>query len=436
MPIFALNTVINLSNSKHKKFFQKIHYGSLFALFLLPVFPKLLSSILIGVFTLLSFLVYFSRKRKNYRFGYFILSSLLYFTYLLSLIYTSNIEYGLQKLSTALPILLLPLAFGTFSNKQIAFCRKRLKDFLKLYVAAVGVLVLLSLAVTYQMYGWEKILLGEKLFLHKLNVIYGLDSLYLSYHISIALLISAYLFYISKKLWKAIVATLIVCFLFTALIYLSFKASIVAFVLGLGILSVLINKPKLWTLFGSGVVIIIGLIVLSPTINNKFSELLIVKNQSHKNVESLTVRNAIDECSFELMPDAGLFGFGIGDGKGQLLDCFNEKQSDLFNLSYNTHNQYLSIVLNVGFVGLIVFLFTLGMHTIISLNKKNSLAIAMTLLFAVWMLAENIIERQDGVMYFAIFLNFFYLLNFYTGKRKKLILSHEKVFESFDGVLK
>lgn len=413
----------------HKWLYQ-LQMTLLFGLFTLPIWPRMVGSVLIGAFTLVGLATFLLDKKASFRWGYFILSVLLYVMYAVSMIYTTEVSYGLKKMSTGLPLLLIPLTFATFTNHHIVYCKKYLKDFLKLYVLAVGVLICSSTYFLLSEYNWELFIAGERSFLHRLQVWNGMDMLYVSLHVSLALVAITYLFYISKKWWKALIAIGIAGFLFAVLIYLSFKASIVAFLVGAGAMAFLINKPKMWSFFASGLVTVTALIMFSPSMNQKFSELLVLKDQSDRTIQSLEIRDIINECSFEIMPNAGLLGYGIGDGKSALLDCFKDKNSTLFNASYNTHNQYLSIVLNVGFIGLLLFLFTIGIHTVISLNKGGYLAVAVTLFFAVWMLAENILERQDGVMYLSLFLNALYILNFYSGKPKKMVLSHEKIIDA------
>lgn len=415
-----------------EKSIHQLHQLSLYALFTMPVLPNLWSSIIIACFVILSLTRAVIFKKGSFNFGYFFLSAAIYAVYILSLSYSTNIHYALKKLSTGLPILLLPFAFALFDTALIAYCKRYLKDFLKTYVAAVILLITASIYTLYDAYGMDQLVHADPSFLHKTPVLHHMDSLYLSMHVSIALVVMSYLFYISKKIWKAIAAALVITVLFMMLMYLSFKASIVAFLIGIGVLAILLNKIKLWALFGGGIAIIMALIVFLPGINQKLTSLLIIKDQRHTNLESMVIRDRINECSFEMMPQAGFFGYGIGDGKTQLNTCFKNKNSELDKYSYNTHNQYISLILNVGFIGLMVFILTLGMHLIISLDKKNHLAISISVVFLIWMLAENILERQSGVMFYALFTAFLFRLNFTGSRSTPMVLSHEKVIETFD----
>jgi len=406
---------------------NKLPLFLLYSLFAMPVLPKPVSSILILVFFISCLVSFFKNSSKRFSLYFFLMSVGLFAVYVISMLYTDNLEYGWRKISTALPLLVLPLSLTLFSKEQVNYCREYLKDFLKTYVIAVGLLILLSTAQLMNQYSLSILFYKPIDFYHNLGVLHGMDTLYLSFHISIAFIISAYLFYISQKLWKTLLAAFLVISLFSILLFLAFKASLIAALLGFGILSILTNKLRLWILFGSGLTLMISVIIFSHQINERFSQLLIVKNSIANNIDSENVRSHIYNCNIELLPKAGFLGFGIGDGKKELNECFVSMDSNLAKVSYNTHNQYFSIVQNVGFLGLIIFLGSLFVHSIISLNCKNYLAVTMVVFLAVWMLAENILERQGGVMYFALFTSFLFLINFNLPSKTELVLSHEKV---------
>lgn len=398
----------------------------------MPVLPHVVSSVMIILFVAASVLSFFKRKKRTFSSLFFILCSSLFFAYVVSLIYSIDINYAFKKLSTALPLIVVPLSFSFLSPGQLNYCKEHLKDYLKIYITSVVVLLVLSTAGLLVDNTFSELFNESKNFYHNLNVLYGMDTLYLSFHISIAVLFSTYLFYISRKVWKAIIAAILVILFFGILLFLSFKASLIAVILSFGILSVLTNKVKLWILSGAGLTLLISAIVFSPQVNERFSQLLVIKNNSIETLNSNEIRANLNACSIELLPKAGLIGYGIGDGKEQLTNCFSSMDGRLAGMSYNSHNQYISIVMNVGFLGLILFLGSLFINCIISLNKKNYLAVTTVVLMAIWMLAENILERQGGVMYFALFTSFLFVLNFKEKKQSSNLLSHEIVMESIN----
>jgi O-antigen ligase len=398
-----------------------------YSLFLMPVLPKLVGNILIGLFLMFSLIAFVKNDRRKFNSWFFVLTSLLYFSYIISAFYSENLDYALKKLGTAIPLLVFPLAFSVLSNRIIESIKANIKNYIKTYVATVliisAVLILENLNIITDLDRFHDHVLKE-------GTVIGIDALYLSLYLAIALISTVYLYYLSKKLWKGVAAVLIIIALFVLLLILSFKSAIISFVIAFGLYALMINKVKLWALFMSATLIVIGLLTFSSVFNQKFNRLLIVKNAA--DIEYAEIKKTIQTCSIELIPEAGLFGFGLGDGKDELINCFDGKNKSLKEVSYNSHNQYLSIFLNVGLVGLILFSISLFILLFVGLNNRNYLGIAILVLFGVFMLAENVLERQQGVVYFALFLNILFIENFKIRRSSPLILTHEKVIDSFN----
>lgn len=393
----------------------------------MPLLPKIAGNLMIGFFIIVSIVTYFNTFNRRFNWKFFIVISLLYFSYIGSLLYSENMEYALRKLSTASPLIFFPLSFSLFSPVLIDLIKKQVKNYTKVYV---GSIVLLSLIVIIDNFN---VIHDLELFHDQIleqGTVVGMDALYLSLHISLALISSVYLYFLSKKVWKAVVSIMIISILFVLLLILSFKSAIISFTVAFGLYALMVNKTKLWTLFMSATVLVIGLLTFSSSFNEKFNRLLIVKDSAH--MEYAEIKNTIQSCSIELIPEAGLFGFGLGDGKEELINCYDGKNSSLKNASYNSHNQYLSVFLNVGLFGLILFAFSLFALLSTGLNHRNYLGIAILILFCVFMLAENVLERQQGVVYFALFLNLFFVGNFKRSALNPLVLSHEKVLDSLN----
>jgi hypothetical protein len=126
-------------------------------------------------------------------------------------------------------------------------------------------------------------------------------------------------------------------------------------------------------------------------------------------MSSSNLRLNLIDVSIDAIKEKPFFGYGIGDTKDILINL--EHKNDFFNNKYyNTHNQYLNFMLATGFLGLLLF--------IIFLFKNLQLAIlgsleqfSIVLLFILLMFIENILDRQNGVIYFAIFINYFSFYN-------------------------
>jgi len=57
-------------------------------------------------------------------------------------------------------------------------------------------------------------------------------------------------------------------------------------------------------------------------------------------------------------------------------------------------------------------------NIIISWQNKNQVLILILTFYCISMLAENILERENGVIFFSIFINFFALKNLYESEKE------------------
>jgi len=231
-------------------------------------------------------------------------------------------------LSTCASIIIFLLLFSFFQPVFIQLIRLKVKEFLKIYIASVVLLVVLPTASYIDGLDSESMLAALRA-VKTYGGLYKIDPVYISMHVTIAAIFSAYLFYISLKVWKAILAATLLLGLFIVLVLLSFKSTVIAFLIGLGALSLFVNKRKLWILFIAGFVSTLILVSFSKPLNHKFTELLIIKTEQQSDLTSAEIRASIDSCTRLLLPEAGIIGFGIGDGKTVFLDCLEEKGTNI-----------------------------------------------------------------------------------------------------------
>ena len=105
----------------------------------------------------------------------------------------------------------------------------------------------------------------------------------------------------------------------------------------------------------------------------------------------------------------------LGVGTGDVRDAFNEAyiiNNSPLDQAYRlrAHNQYLTMWVTYGFIGLIVFL-TIVFWPVLKNERRDSLTIMIVLLVSMSFLTEDTLESQVGVMLMA----FFYML--FTSKR-------------------
>lgn len=115
--------------------------------------------------------------------------------------------------------------------------------------------------------------------------------------------------------------------------------------------------------------------------------------------------------AIEVIKDNLLFGTGIGDSQNELNKIYSKNNLHLaVKRNYNTHNQYLDILLKIGLIGLFVFIF------IFYLSIRRSASINITLIITSYLLVflvENFLGRYQGIYCFVTTFNFILLRNNY-----------------------
>ncbi|WP_124979075.1 O-antigen ligase family protein [Nonlabens xiamenensis] len=386
----------------------------------MPAIPRGVRPIFLGVFLLLS-IIDGLKSNDKFKWSYFLMASSLYVFYLLSLTYTSDLEYGLKKIGTAIPLLLFPLAFAFMSKASIRYILDRKYRLMWCYIIATTVLCVGAFITFNFDYSFSDSIL------HYVNIIrsriYGwkIHPIYLSMHIAVSLIMA--LFIVRKGLgilrWFALILISLILLFF--LMIMIKKGPIIALILVGFLLVFLFNNNKLYIVFGLFSAIVIGTITLNPKVNKRFTELLQVQDAQSKNLTSTSIRYSIFQCAEEIIPEAGFFGFGIGDGKSELINCFEEEMEFLAENKYNSHNQYLGLLLKVGYLGLFFFALFLIYYLVDAFRKKNYILVALILFYALVMLAENILERENGVLFFSFFVNLFiFTYSFKSTKDKEI----------------
>ncbi|NMH89325.1 O-antigen ligase family protein [Flavivirga algicola] len=384
-----------------------------YIILLFCVFPLLPNNIKgLPVVLLLIFSIFCLIKNKKVDWYRFIIYSSLYLIYLFSLLYTINIYYGVKVLETRLSLLIIPLAFS-FLNISIE--KRERESLLKnatsvFYVSTIlycfFIIIFLWLEGAFNA---ENPLMDFRYHIQHNIPFIGQHPIYASIFISLALIVSVNLlkdYKYSIKSWLIVLGNI---FLLGILLILAQKGSVIGLLICLiyyWIYSLKKNKKSiLLIIFTVGLVL-----VFIPTITKRFTELFSVSSYKVLNVDnSSSLRYTIYKNATNKILEKPIFGYGVGDAKDVLVSTYNNHE--MIEEKYNSHNQYLSIWMSTGAVGLIIFLFFLYYNFKIARKEKSSLFFLILLYYSVILLTENILERQSGVILFAFLITFLGYIN-------------------------
>lgn len=341
-----------------------------------------------------------------------IINSSTYLLFILSLIYVNDFHSAFKKLETMFSLLLIPFLFSNIWNlDKKVFSEQVFKYLIRVfYISTFIYTLIIFLSIYYVEYIFEEE--TTNLFFQTLQFLSfnkGDHPIYISAILALAILFS---FKLAKNQTVRIKTTYIFLnLIILALILVYAKRSIIValFLSSLLYFFLTIKKLRKRNLF---VTLIVATLLITiffiPNTKHRFIET--VNTQVYQEIKphnSTSHRFHIYKCSFEVFKGSPLIGYGIGDDKNELISCYTKYPKEFAKKKYNTHNQYLGIVLKTGIIGLIIFLFFIVYNYKIAIKNKDVMYLSFLVFFTVIMLFENVLERQNGVMLFAFFINYF-----------------------------
>jgi O-antigen ligase len=381
--------------------------------FALVVFPSNIKAIVILIFALV--LIYFALKNGMIiNKQYFFVQALFYFTLLATLLYSENLSYAFKKLQTMSSLIVFPLLFSFFSNRFKEDLLENRYRYLQVYIITVFLF-----NVSVFLFFWSNYFSFKDTLIHMPEIVnvrlgkYSIHPIYISMHCALALLFSAVVFVKCKRPGTKPGLLLIQLVLLSFLMVYARKGPIIALIGTILISSFLFVKKNYRILGFFALLLMLVLIFAVPNTRDRFKELLTTENLAEENANSTDLRQAIYTEAIGLIQESPVFGYGIGDYNDKLKQSYKEKDlTFLLEKNYNAHNQYLSSWLIGGLFSFLALVFLLGRNFFLSVKHKNHLLFLVVTFYMIVMFTENILEREDGVIFFSLFLNYFALLNY------------------------
>jgi O-antigen ligase len=342
-----------------------------------------------------------------------------FFTYSFSIFYTNNFDNGVNEIEKKAGLLLFPIIFGLVKLK--------LKDFyivLKGIVLLVIVLPVLGFMVQLGVYNET----GDSGWFYNDNLVSILDkqAVYYALFVNTALLMLIYLWQekqLVSNLYKFLVGVSLVLLMCTQY-FLASRTSMLttAAIISCYLAWLIVRKlnPKQGVILASSSVLLVSImLVLFPKVTGRYKSITNIEftydnpnpinhfngEIKEENWNGLNTRLAIWKCAFEEIKGSPLLGYGIGSVQQQLVKNYKEKNFILaLKANYNSHNQYLDVLLTSGIVGLLLFMGWLVSLISMAFKQKNFLGIGFLVIFAISSLTENVLNRDQGVVFISLML--------------------------------
>jgi O-antigen ligase len=332
---------------------------------------------------------------------------LFFVTQLIGLLYTQNINLGLKKITTLLPIFFLPAIISVETLNKNYY--DKLLQFLKYTILIIFVLYLCNhFFIERQTFNnFVHFTIHDKL---KISQFYLIFILLIPFLESIKQLINK-----QHILLNSIV-------LIASILFLSLLGNKTAFLLlGLLALGFIIKNAKtnkkMVLIMLPITLILASLVYQLPIVKNRISviikttsfdlDVIKTKNRFALTKNTLEHRILINHLSIREIKKNLPFGVGTGDFQ-EVLNNQYKKVGFKFGMekSLNNHNQYLEEFLKTGVLGGFIFIILISLLWKEGLINNN-FGLIFILFFSVGCLAESYLNRQHGVVIFAFFIPFF-----------------------------
>jgi O-antigen ligase len=390
----------------------KIGLMAMFALLLLPSNIKAIAILFFGL-TIVTFLF----KRKFYfDYKYFLLNGALYLSLVLTLVYSDNTDIALRKLEHASALIVFPFIFALTTQEERKALLSNLSQYLWVFIIAVFLFNCIAFIWFFATrFSFESMLTHFHTVLRLESGKYSIHPIYLSMHCGMAILFSLELLRKnSNRIQIAALLTMDIVIVAFLLLYAK-KGPLIALIAVLTLFMLFQQSKKFIKPYLIAIIALSCLIIAIPKTRNKFVELLKIESIDTGVVTSTNIRYSIYKTAQELVVESPLVGYGIGDSSDTLINKYKEKGEDLLaQRKYNAHSQYLSILLIGGFISLMFFMLTIGVNVLYAIRFDNQLLILTLVFYGIVMFTENILEREQGVIFFSLFLNFFTLKSLFV----------------------
>jgi len=409
-----------LTKSISKRFMPKIKTDHLFIFSCaVLIFGLLWSRFMISlgmIFLLVTAL--FSPEVKQrissfFRNKYYLAVTGIFFIFLVSGLWTSNLDYFIQRMTIKLPFFFLPFAF---------YIIPPLKDKSKLSVFYIFIAV----CFTGILYSCGLFLSNPehyvKIYSQGQIIPTPVHHIRFSIMISIAVSMCIYLILRKEILAYKFERTILIalCILFVGYLhFLAVRSGLMTLYVMLAFTVFYLIRNRVNKLIGLGILLgTIALISFSilfvPTIKNKINYMRYSLEQfaKNENIRDLSDSRRLGSIygGIQLAKEHPFLGVGYGDLKDETNAYLGKNYPQLKDLDLLPHNQYILVLATAGIIGLVLFLISTILPFFYLNARSDFFFMSVNLMFISSFLVEHTIEAQIGTAIY-IFIVLFSMKN-------------------------
>lgn len=156
--------------------------------------------------------------------------------------------------------------------------------------------------------------------------------------------------------------------------------------------------------------LLVFVVVQNDVFRNRYvTELKNDLTQQSINLNILEPRAVRWACGFDLIKKSPLVGHGSGSEVALLKQqYFERKYYNSYINDLNIHNQFLSMLIKFGIIGLILLMTVLFVGFKKAWHNKDLFFAAFLIIVSVVFFSENVLDGNKGIFFFAFFYSLFY----------------------------
>jgi O-antigen ligase len=379
------------------------------------------------VFTLLLLLVWFVEGDLKRKFNFLKVHPFLfllpgfYLLFMLGLLYSSNLSFGIQKAETRLSLLILPIVLPTLKH---ADWRLNGLWFFSWFIriATFSSFVCITQGLYHYFEELNAIKAGANI-LKPVGYNYFFSShltdfimhpgYYAVYVVMAIFALLNLMLYKPKNFLKWYNGLALIVLL--TLLFLSYaKAALIVFVMLSIIFGIQIayHKSKWVYLFYGGFTALFTLLVFYFFVPNTQERIQAIRDVVNTekldptSTESTQARAHTWRGAFAALKKSPWFGFGTGDANDELFMSYRElNYTGVLSREYNAHNEYLQTALALGIVGGVFLMLPFVFSLRYAIKQRNFYLGSWALLTMVVLLFESYLNMQSGSLFVALFFS-------------------------------
>lgn len=396
-----MNAILKINKVLHKPYF----FPSLIALVLSTLFIGYApSSIALGILVFFSFWDAITSGRKINGQFVLLIPILIYVFFILSLLWTVNIDLTIKGLERTIPLCLIPICF-LILPKFTLFQTKLVLEYFTGANFLYGILFLSAAIINY-----FKTSSFSVFTYHDLVSVFELNAIYVSTYFLISLS------YLLSKKEKRKLDKFGIIFFIGLILLLSSKMILLILVLILVIHMVYFGKFYFFSNFKTMLIILFGLIIVGLTSTQVINRFLKEKSTNIDEVlysekfnkiypwtgTSIRLLQARILCE-QIDQESILWkGFGLFASRENLKKRHLEFNTYYGYHSYNYHNQYAQFLSELGVFGLMGLILLLSTNFLRALKSKWLVFIAFAITIPLLFLTESFLWVHRGVIFFIL----------------------------------